>query len=148
MGRLKQMLPPSSRSFHGLYREVLALREDVSSLRADLDSARAHHDALVREHAGRAAWGMEELRRSLDAHDARLDLYAWEGIRRDGETLDEAKRRFFRALPAAQGGLRLFQLGCARLLQELDGLCAANSLDYWVAFGTLLGCVRHGGFIL
>lgn len=41
----------------------------------------------------------------------------------------------------------MLQLGCAQLLHEFDALCREHGLDYWLAFGTLLGAVRHGGFI-
>ena len=33
------------------------------------------------------------------------------------------------------------------LLQEFDRLCRKNNITYWVFFGTLLGAVRHRGFI-
>jgi lipopolysaccharide cholinephosphotransferase len=33
------------------------------------------------------------------------------------------------------------------LLQEFDRLCQKNNITYWVYFGTLLGAVRHQGFI-
>lgn len=33
------------------------------------------------------------------------------------------------------------------LLKRLDSLCRKYKLRYWVAFGTLLGAVRHEGFI-
>lgn len=39
------------------------------------------------------------------------------------------------------------QLGCAKLLGEFDTLCKDNNLQYWIAFGTLLGAIRHQGFI-
>lgn len=61
--------------------------------------------------------------------------------------MGDAKKRFFRSLPKATGGMRLLQLGCAKLLGEFDALCKANSIDYWMMFGTLLGSVRNEGFI-
>lgn len=33
------------------------------------------------------------------------------------------------------------------ILVEFDRVCRANNLRYWLAYGTLLGAVRHGGFI-
>ena len=40
--------------------------------------------------------------------------------------------------------LRQVQLG---VLVEVDRLCRAQGLTYYLAYGTLLGAVRHGGFI-
>jgi len=42
------------------------------------------------------------------------------------------------------GELREVQLG---ILSQLDRLCRAKGLTYYLAFGTLLGAVRHGGYI-
>lgn len=34
-----------------------------------------------------------------------------------------------------------------QLLEELDEICKEHSIEYWLEAGTLLGAVRHGGFI-
>lgn len=39
------------------------------------------------------------------------------------------------------------QLVMLRLLRIVDEICINNSLDYWIDSGTLLGAVRHDGFI-
>lgn len=48
-----------------------------------------------------------------------------------------------------EGGtpLRQCQLASLHLLHVLDKVCEENGLRYWLAFGTLLGAVRHKGFI-
>ncbi len=43
--------------------------------------------------------------------------------------------------------LRQTQLILLRLLRIFDGICRKNNLQYWIEGGTLLGAVRHGGFI-
>ena len=50
-------------------------------------------------------------------------------------------------LPKATGQLRQQQLFCLKLLQDLNNICKKNNLKYWIDFGTLLGGLRHGGFI-
>ena len=43
--------------------------------------------------------------------------------------------------------LREAQKKMLQILLEFDRVCRKNSLVYWIDFGTLLGAVRHGGFI-
>lgn len=43
--------------------------------------------------------------------------------------------------------LRKAQLRMLELLSFLDKICRENNLRYWLSGGTLLGAVRHGGFI-
>ena len=50
-------------------------------------------------------------------------------------------------LPPATGQIRDIQLANLALLKELDYVCKENGLTYWLDGGTLLGAVRHKGFI-
>lgn len=50
-------------------------------------------------------------------------------------------------VPKATGQLRDIQLANLALLKELDYVCKKNSLKYMLDGGTLLGAVRHKGFI-
>jgi len=43
--------------------------------------------------------------------------------------------------------LRQLQLILLRILKTFHGICEAEGLRYWLDSGTLLGAVRHGGFI-
>lgn len=45
------------------------------------------------------------------------------------------------------GRLRQAQLKMLTMLQHVDALCLKHNLDYWLDAGTLLGAVRHQGFI-
>ena len=44
-------------------------------------------------------------------------------------------------------GLREIQQTSLAIAKYLHQLCAANGIQYWVFYGTLLGAVRHQGFI-
>ena len=50
-------------------------------------------------------------------------------------------------LKPAVGVLASIQNINARILEEVDRVCKENNLTYWLSFGTLLGAVRHKGYI-
>ena len=50
-------------------------------------------------------------------------------------------------LPPSTGKLRLLQDGNTVLLTIFAKICEENKLRYWMDYGTLLGAVRHKGFI-
>lgn len=52
-----------------------------------------------------------------------------------------------RSVKKASGFLREMQLEQLRLIKDLVNLADANNLSYWCNFGTLLGAVRHKGYI-
>lgn len=43
--------------------------------------------------------------------------------------------------------LRRYQLHLLEMLKEFDAICKRAGVDYWLSSGTVLGAVRHGGFI-
>ena len=43
--------------------------------------------------------------------------------------------------------LRRMQHRMTEMLGEIDKICRRHNLKYWLCSGTLLGCVRHGGYI-
>lgn len=46
-----------------------------------------------------------------------------------------------------QQNLRACQLRQLEILKEIDTVCRRHGIGYWLDGGTLLGAVRHGGFI-
>ena len=50
-------------------------------------------------------------------------------------------------LPKATGVQRLFQYSQLLLISRFEKLCKKLEINYWLDFGTLLGAVRHKGFI-
>ena len=50
-------------------------------------------------------------------------------------------------IPPAKDGLRLVQKANAKFLEMFQRICKENNINYWIDFGTLLGAIRHNGFI-
>ena len=75
------------------------------------------------------------------------DIMFWQSYKLPGENLTDAKLRFFHSLPSASGDDRKAQLLMVALLKIIHDTCRNNEISYWLDFGTLLGAVRHSGFI-
>lgn len=50
-------------------------------------------------------------------------------------------------VPPATGAFREFQLATLAVLIDFDTICKQNNIRYWLDFGTLIGAIRHRGFI-
>ncbi len=47
----------------------------------------------------------------------------------------------------AHGEARRAQIVCLNLLKKITAIATANNIMYWLDFGTLIGAVRHHGFV-
>ncbi len=63
------------------------------------------------------------------------------------EDVLDYKRRAFLAMPRFGGNLGLVQEGNFLLLKRLKQICEEEDLTFWMLGGTLLGAVRHKGYI-
>lgn len=50
-------------------------------------------------------------------------------------------------IPKAKGNIRLIQLCYIKIFKKFKEICKKHNLSYWIDYGTLIGSVRHGGFI-
>ncbi len=62
-------------------------------------------------------------------------------------TVDYTKYSDITKLPPAEGFLRDYQLALLSILKEVDRVCRENGIEYMLSGGTLLGALRHKGFI-
>ena len=76
-----------------------------------------------------------------------LDMLSWQALKKDSEEIIVCKKRIFLQLPKAVGKLRYTQLLELYLLKEFKKICEENNLTYWLWGGSLLGALRHKGFI-
>lgn len=155
LSRIKDHLPASKRSVREANTSLVDLKGSIDVLH---DEVRRLHDRV--EQADRGINGnidfkydelispwQRDFERETLALLEHVKLLGWEAVRREGESDHEMRRRFFRSLPKATGSLRLLQLANAELLRSFDRICKENGLRYWAAGGTMIGAVRHGGFI-
>lgn len=77
-------------------------------------------------------------------------IYIYGGIRRlikGEETLDFRKERRDTGIPLEQSVLQDIQSLQRKILEVIHGFCRENGLRYYAAEGSLLGAVRHQGFV-
>ena len=157
LSKIKSLLPASSRSLHGMYKEIVQMHGQLGEIQAYLGKMHGHMGEMWGE-VGQTRIRLENVERFLhqfqadeqsreQSHDARMMMLLWEACRAEGETIADTKRRVTTNLPAATGNMRLYQLAAAQLLFEFDAFCREHGLCYWLQSGTLLGAVRHKGFI-
>ena len=126
---LREIVPVSSRSFHEIASEVGMFMMEV---RHELPAIRARQESQANQ---------------IQNVQAQLKMLSWQMMRRDGESHDDTRKAFYANLPKASGDLRVLQLATLRLLEDFHKLCSEAGLEYWLMWVTLLGAVRHGGFI-
>lgn len=79
--------------------------------------------------------------------ETKNDVKYWHLFKRDGESIYETKLRFFSCFEKATGILGLAQTCEFKILKRLTRVFEDNKIDYWINYGTLIGAIRHGGFI-
>lgn len=90
---------------------------------------------------------MNEQEKILTYYKHQLEEMFWQVYKEPTEEVENAKIRFFKSLPSAHGKLRAVQELENKLLKEFKRICEENNITYWLWGGTLLGAVRHAGFI-
>lgn len=65
----------------------------------------------------------------------------------ENEPAEETKKKFFLSIPKMEGDIALLQRGNLYLFRRLREICQTHNIKYWMIGGTLIGAVRHKGFI-
>ena len=71
----------------------------------------------------------------------------WWSMNKPGETMSETQKRFYINMPKAEGALRAQQEHDRDVLFELKKVLDSSNISFWPMGGTLLGALRHKGFI-
>ena len=124
-------------------RSIKDLRAQVSDLQASIDRMQR----VLDEQLPRILENQRNMHVDILTNREHASLLAWANYRNDNESDFDARKRFYYGLPQATGSVRLIQRGCASLLSEFAAVAKEYNLQYWADFGTLLGTIRHRGFI-
>lgn len=90
---------------------------------------------------------LDALRKDLREMDKKNEYLFMLSQMQPGETLDDVRKRIHLQLPKATGRLRNIQIAENYILQRVKDICDANGLQFFLMGGTLMGAVRHKGFI-
>lgn len=97
---------------------------------------------------------LDQINKKIDYILQDMECYAYQtqllnivGMNREGESILDTKKRFFRLLSVTDPYMLLKQKGSLLLLKRFINICEQRKLRYWVSYGALLGAVRHSGFI-
>lgn len=83
----------------------------------------------------------------LKLMNKRQEMMFWYSLRKQGQDINEVQKAFYNDVPKATGGLRITQLNLIELFIKFNEICKTNNVEYWVDGGTLIGTVRHRGFV-
>lgn len=90
---------------------------------------------------------MEKLRNDMREMSKKNEMLFWNAQMQPGETMQQTKERVYLNMPKATGRLRNIQLAENHILQRVKKLCDENGIEFFLMGGTLLGAIRHKGFI-
>lgn len=152
IGKLKTILPISSRSFHAAEKHFV---EQTDSIRADLIETKLKQNELLAriKHIDSNVDVINE--KCVDvsnalAAEAERNKLRMEALMKKTYPEDSPaaiRRRIFSLMPEAEGDARIMQKANAKLMFELDSICQKAGLPYWTAYGSLVGTLSRNGFI-
>lgn len=90
---------------------------------------------------------MSQLSQQITDQDKKNEYLFWLLQKKENETIEQTKKRVFLEMPKATGVLRELQLAENFLLVRLKEICDENNFMLCLSGGTMLGAVRHHGFI-
>lgn len=90
---------------------------------------------------------LDALRKDLREMDRKNEYLFMLSQMKPGEDLQDVRRRVHLQLPKATGRLRNIQLAENYILRRVKDICDENGMELFLVGGTLMGAVRHKGFI-
>lgn len=145
--RIKSAAGKVLRTTSPVYRKQIKVADDLGSVRKSLVQL-ARDNAALSDQNKQLAHSITELNARFNDLLPKLDQ-----LKDEQKSNHETYRQLLKAgmdiekLPKSKGVLRDIQDVSLQMLEEFEEICRKHKLAYWLDFGTLLGGVRHGGFI-
>lgn len=79
--------------------------------------------------------------------DRKYEMFFWYNLSDGDPSSTKEKKAFFKCFKCPSEELREKQICQAKMLKRIKDICQANGLVFWLEGGTLLGSIRHDGFI-
>ena len=90
---------------------------------------------------------IREVNNRIQVLDEKMEYLFFLSQRSSDESELDTRKRVFLNCPKATGVLRTIQLAENIILNRIKKICDENSIHFFLSYGTLLGAVRHRGFI-
>lgn len=107
------------------YRKTLAIQEQVSSIKKQL----------------------ARIESNITNYHIQTRTMLWWLQSDEPTNAQNAQKEFWSKYPKATGDMRIVQTGNMYILNSLKKICDDNGLKFWLHGGTLIGAMRHNGFI-
>lgn len=88
-----------------------------------------------------------KLERDIREMDKKQEYLFWLSQMEPGENMQDTRQRLLLKMPKATGRLRNIQLAEKFILERVKDVCDTNGMSLFLVGGTLMGAVRHHGFI-
>lgn len=134
--KLLKSASPVYRLQKGAEKDIAALRNEVNTLRGEISDL--HNDIRdLKNTSLLVATEQSKILESSNSNSAKIS-----NLETKFEiNVDPA------LMPRATGVLRDIQDLSLGMLEAIDRICKKHKLEYWLDFGTLIGAVRHKGFV-
>lgn len=90
---------------------------------------------------------LKSIKNTIIAFQTRNQSMLWLMQKENPEKLDSIKKTFWLNYPKSSGDMHTIQMGNMYVLNMLKKICDDNNLQFWLHGGTLIGGIRHSGFI-
>lgn len=120
---------------------VKAIRDETAHIVGQI----AREAQSIRDRQGESEW---QIKNEMWRYSRLLQVLSfYKAASENGVGYIRARERAFKMLPKAEGAQRHLQLMECLLLKQFKRICEENGLQYWISDGTLLGAIRHDGFV-